>query len=151
MPKDLEAVIDVAAPPERVWAVVSDLKRMPEFSPQCVRMIPLGRTKEGTWTINFNRDGKKFWPTTARVVRYEPNREFAFRINENHTVWSYTIEPTETGTRLTERRDVSAGVTLFSRKLIDAMLGGEQPFEGLLERGMQETLGRIKAAAESGS
>ena len=69
LPKNLEVSIEIAASPERVWAVVSDLKRMPEFSPQCVRMLPLGTPKTGTWTININRDGKKFWPTTARIVR----------------------------------------------------------------------------------
>ncbi|MEU2172602.1 SRPBCC family protein [Nocardia sp. NPDC019219] len=150
MPKNLEASIDISAPPERVWAVVSDLRRMPEFSPQCVRMVALGSLKAGTWTLNLNRDGKKFWPTTARIVRFEPNRAFAFRVNENRTVWSYTLEPTESGTRLIERRDVPNGTTWFSRRAIDAALGGELPFEEALVRGMNETLGNIKTAVEAG-
>ncbi|MGY1945040.1 SRPBCC family protein [Nocardia asiatica] len=151
MPKNLEATIDIAAPPQRVWAVVADLKRMPEFSPQCVRMTALGALKAGTWTINFNRDGKKYWPTTGRIVRVEPNRAFAFRINENRTVWSYTLEPTESGTRLIERRDVPNGTSWFSRKAIDAVLGGEASFEEALVRGMNETLGKIKKAVEAGA
>ncbi|WP_327110578.1 SRPBCC family protein [Nocardia sp. NBC_01730] len=149
MPKNLEATIDISAPPERVWAVVSDLERMPEFSPQCVRMVALGAPKAGTWTINLNRDGKKYWPTTARIVRYEPNQAFAFRINENRSIWSYTLEPTETGTRLIERRDVPNGTTWFSRRAINAALGGEHPFEEALVRGMNETLGKIKNAVEA--
>ncbi|MEU0501449.1 SRPBCC family protein [Nocardia sp. NPDC004278] len=149
MPKNIEAAIDIAAPPERVWAVVSDLKRMPEFSPQCVRMVALGTPKAGTWTINLNTDGKKYWPTTARIVRYEPNQAFAFRINENYSIWSYTLEPTATGTRLIERRDVPNGTSWFSRRAIDAALGGEAPFEELLERGMRETLDKIKTVVEA--
>ncbi|WP_227997347.1 SRPBCC family protein [Nocardia australiensis] len=149
MPKTLEVAIDISAPPEQVWAVISDLKRMSEFSPQCVRMQPIGTPKAGTWTINVNRDGKKYWPTTSRIVRYEPNQAFAFRINENRSVWSYTLEPTETGTRLTERRDVPNGTTWISRKGIDAALGGEQLFEELLVRGMNETLGKVKTAVEA--
>ncbi|MGQ4597030.1 SRPBCC family protein [Nocardia sp. R6R-6] len=148
MPNNLEVTIDISAPPEQVWAVVSDLKRMPEFSPQCVRMVPLGSPKAGTWTVNFNHDGKKYWPTTARIVRYEPNQAFAFRINENRSVWSYTLEPTETGTRLIERRDVPNGTSWISRKAIDAALGGELPFEQALLRGMNETLAKIKIAVE---
>ncbi|UAK33592.1 SRPBCC family protein [Nocardia asteroides] len=151
MPKNLEASIDIAAPPERVWAVVADLKRMPEFSPQCVRMVALGRPAAGTWTINLNRDGKKFWPTTARIVRFEPNQAWAFKVNENRTVWSYTLEPTESGTRLIERRDVPNGTTWFSRKGIDVALGGEASFEEDLVRGMNETLGKIKKAVETGA
>lgn len=149
MPKDLEASITVAAAPEQVWKVVSDLARMPEFSPQCVRMQPLGKVRTGTWTINFNRDGAKFWPTTSRIVRYEPNRAIAFRVNENRSVWSYTLEPTaDGGTVITQRRDLPNGISWFSRKLTDLALGGEQPFEQTLVRGMHETLNKIKIAVE---
>ncbi|MFJ1459503.1 SRPBCC family protein [Nocardia wallacei] len=148
MPNTLEATVDISAPPERVWAVVSDLKRMPEFSPNTVRMVSLGALRTGAWTVNLNRDGRKYYPTTSRIVRLEPNRAFAFRMNENGTVWSYTLEPTESGTRLIERRDVPNGVRKPVRVLIDAFLGGEQQFEENLVRGMNETLGKIKAAAE---
>ncbi|MEV6556372.1 SRPBCC family protein [Nocardia sp. NPDC051756] len=149
MPKNLEATIDIAAPPDKVWAVVSNLKRMPEFSPQCVRMVPLGTPKAGTWVLNLNTDGKKYWPTTARIVRFEPNQAFAFKINENRSIWSYTLEATETGTRLVERRDVPNGTSWFSRKSIDAALGGEAPFEEALIRGMHETLDKIKTVVEA--
>ncbi|WP_431971225.1 SRPBCC family protein [Nocardia sp. bgisy134] len=149
MPNHLEATVDIAASPERVWQIVSDLARMPEFSPMTVRMVPLGTPKAGTWTVNWNKDGWKRWPTTSRIVRFEPNQAFAFRMNENHTVWSYTLEPTATGTRLVERRDVSNGVTWVIRKAIDAVLGGEQAFEANLVRGMNETLAKVKAVAEA--
>lgn len=149
MPKNLETSIDIAASPERVWAVVSDPRRMPEFSPQCVRMITVGRPRAGTWTVNLNRDGWKFWPTTARIVRYEPNHALAFRVNQNRSVWSYTLEPIETGTRLIERRDMPNGTTVFSRKAIDLALGGETAFEETLLRGMDETLAKIKTAVEA--
>ncbi|MBB5914249.1 uncharacterized protein YndB with AHSA1/START domain [Nocardia transvalensis] len=148
MPNTLEATVEIAAPPERVWAVVSDLKRMPEFSPNTVRMVALGTPRSGAWTVNLNRDGRKYYPTTSRIVRFEPNQAFAFRMNENGTVWSYTLEPTDSGTRLTERRDVPNGVRKPVRVLIDAFLGGEEQFESNLVRGMNETLGKIKAAAE---
>ncbi|MBF6426448.1 SRPBCC family protein [Nocardia cyriacigeorgica] len=151
MPNTLEATIDIAAPPEKVWAVISDLKRMPEFSPQCVKMVPLGMPKAGTWTLNFNKDGFKRWPTSSRIVRYEPNQAFAFRMNENRTVWSYTLEPTATGTRLIERRDVPNGVTWIVRKAIDGVLGGEEAFEAALVQGMNETLAKIKTTVETGA
>ncbi len=147
MPNILEATIEIDASPERVWAVVSDLGRMPEFSPHTVRMVPLGTPRTGTWTVNLNFD-KYYYPTTSRIVRFEPNRAFAFRMNENGTVWSYTLEPTESGTRLTERRDIPRGVRKPVRVMINAFLGGEQAFETNLVDGMNETLGKIKTAAE---
>ncbi|MEV6770463.1 SRPBCC family protein [Nocardia sp. NPDC051030] len=149
MPKELEATIDIKAAPEQVWNIVSDLKRMPEFSPQCVRMQPLGRrVHTGTWTVNLNRDGSKFWPTTSRVVRFEPNRAIAFRMNESRVIWSFTLEPTEGGTRVIQRRDIPHGVSAFSRKAISAGFGPEEGFEDSLVAGMNETLGKIKAVVE---
>ncbi|MBU3066028.1 SRPBCC family protein [Nocardia sp. NEAU-G5] len=147
MPNPLTATIEIAAPPERVWAVLSDLKRMPEFSPNTVRMIPLGTPRAGTWTVNLNHDGY-YYPTTSRITRFEPNRAFAFRMNENGTVWSFTLEPTESGTKLVERRDIPHGVRKPVRMMIDAFLGGEQQFETNLTDGMHATLEKIKAAAE---
>ncbi|MEU0542362.1 SRPBCC family protein [Nocardia sp. NPDC005978] len=148
MPNKLEATIDIAATPEQVWSVISDLKRMPEFSPQCIRMQPLGKVKTGTWTVNLNKDGAKVWPTTSRIVRFEPNRALAFRMTENRTIWSYTLEPTAEGTRVTQRRDVPNGVTWIVRKVIDTTLGGEASFEAALVSGMNETLGKIKKSVE---
>ncbi len=149
MPQPLEATIDIAAPPERVWAVLSDLKRMPEFSPNTLRVIPLGKPRVGVWTINLNRDGGKYYPTTSRIVRFEPGQALAFRMIENNTIWSYTLEPTPTGTRVVERRDIPNGVRKPVRMLIDAVLGGEQVFEQNLIDGMNATLTKIKAAAEA--
>jgi uncharacterized protein YndB with AHSA1/START domain len=149
LPHTLEATVDISAPPERVWALVSDPKRMPEFSSTTKRMIPLGTPGAGTWTINLNRaEGKYTYPTTSRIVRFEPNRVFAFRMNENGTVWSFTLEPIGTGTRLIERRDVPKGVRKPVRVMIDRFLGGEEQFEAALLRGMNETLEKIKTAAE---
>ena len=95
MSTSLSASIDVQAPPAAVWAVVSDLKRMGEWSPQCKKMTVLGgEPKLGTRTINLNKRGPLVWPTTAKVVRFEPERRLAFRVTENHTIWSYELEPT---------------------------------------------------------
>jgi len=149
VPKNLEASIDIAAAPDRVWAVLADPRRMPEFSPQCVRMIPIGKPKAGVITVNLNRDGWKFWPTTSRILRYEKNSALAFRVSQNRTVWTYTLEATADGTRLTERRDVPNGTTWVSQTLINAVLGGEEAFEESLVRGMNESLGQIKKAVEA--
>ena len=66
MSKTLEATIEITASPEQVWRVVSDLKRMGEWSPQCRRMIVRGGpVSAGTTTININKKGLLVWPTTS--------------------------------------------------------------------------------------
>lgn len=150
MSKTLEATIDVAAPPHRVWSVVSDLKRMGERSPQCRKMIVRGGpVGVGTTTVNVNRKGLLVWPTTAKVLTFEPDRELRFRVNENGTVWSFTLEPTETGTRLVQRREAPAGTSALSRTLIRYVLGGSDKFDDDMVVGMNTTLARIKNEAEA--
>ena len=146
----IEDSIDVTASPEAVWSVISDLKRMGEWSPQCKKMVVFGgEVKQGARTLNVNRRGPLFWPTTAKVVAFEPNREIAFRIAENRTVWSYRIEPTETGSRVTESRTAAGGTTTtVSAFLVDKVFGGNDSFEDELRAGIRETLGKVKRAAE---
>lgn len=145
----LEESIDINATPEQVWAVVSDLKRMGEWSPQCKKMIIRGGTVGlGTKTININRRGPLVWPTTSKVVRFAENQEIGFRVAENHTVWSFTLTPTDSGVTVTERREVPGSTTTLSRVLVDKIFGGADNFEAELKLGMAETLGKIKRTAE---
>lgn len=150
--EEISASVDIRATPEQVWALVGDPTRMPEWSPQCRRMIVLGRgpVGVGTRTVNLNRRGPLWWPTRAKIVRYDPPRALAFAIAENRTVWSYELEPTAEGTRLTESRRTPHGVSAVSNLLTRTVLGGTERFEAELEEGIGQTLDRIKAAVEGG-
>ena len=145
----LQAQIDINAPVSKVWALVSDLSRMPQWSPQCRLMKAFGPVRQGARTINVNRRNRMFWPTTSVVTEVIPEKKLAFRVNQNNTIWSYELEPTDIGTRLVETRHAENGTTAFSNMSINALLGGVPSFERELVDGMNATLSRIKAAAES--
>jgi uncharacterized protein YndB with AHSA1/START domain len=145
----LQAQIDINAPVGTVWALVSDLSRMPQWSPQCRLMKTFGPLRQGTRTVNLNRRKFLFWPTTSRITEVVPEKKLAFRVNENGTIWSYELEPTDTGTRLTETRHAENGVKAVSSMTVNALMGGEPSFERELVEGMNQSLARIKAAAES--
>lgn len=144
----LEASTEIKATPEKVWAVVSDLKRMGEWSPQCRKVVVRGGgpVTLGTKTVNVNKRGLLVWPTTAKVVRFVENEEIAYRITENGSIWSFTITPTETGVTLTERREAPNNTKKVSQVLINVAMGGEKPFDAELVDGMNQTLGKIKAS-----
>jgi uncharacterized protein YndB with AHSA1/START domain len=144
----LHAQIDIDAPVAKVWSLVSDLNRMPEWSPQCRVMKPLGPLRPGTRTVNVNRRGLLMWPTTCTVTDVVPEKRVAFRVNTNNTVWSYELEPTATGTLLTETRNAENGVKKASTMAVNALFGGVPSFERELVEGMNASLARIKAAAE---
>ncbi len=144
----LQAEIEINAPVSKVWGLVSDLSRMPEWSPQCRIMKVLGPIRPGTRTVNLNRRGLLFWPTTSVITEVVPERKIAFKIPANTTVWSYELEPTATGTKVIETRHAENGVTAVSSAMTKAALGGIEPFEKELVEGMNQSLARIKAAAE---
>ena len=153
MANDLHAETVIDAAPERVWAVVSDLKRMSEWSPQTRKMIIRGGPiREGSTTININQAGWRVWPTTAKVTTFEPGRKLAWKVRENHTVWSYELQPLDDGsrTRVIERREAPGGTTQLSQNLIDRFFGGEQKFETQLVSDMNDTLAKIKRTVERG-
>lgn len=145
----LEETIHVDAAPQSVWTLVGDPANYPRWSPMTARTIVRGRPlSKGSRLLNLNRKGVLVWPTRAEVTAYEPGRHIAFRVRENWTTWSYTVEPDGDGSRLTLRREAGEGVSGLSRTLQDRVLGGSDRFTADLRSGIHESLVRIKAEAE---
>ncbi|MEX0429600.1 SRPBCC family protein [Nocardioides sp. DS6] len=149
-PNELTATVTIAAPPAQVWAMVTDVARMSSWSPQVVKTVVLGGpVRLGTRFVNINHQGWKHWPTNAKVVRFTPHSDFAFRIVENHTVWSFQLEATaDGGTAVTHRRETPNGISLLSRSLTKLAFGGQEAFAEEMVEGMRQTLARLKADAE---
>ncbi len=103
----------------------------------------------GSTTININRKGLLVWPTTSKILTFEPGRELRFRVNENRTIWSFVLEPTETGTRVVQRREAPTGTSKVSKTLINLAMGGTDSFDDEMVVGMNATLARVKNAVET--
>jgi uncharacterized protein YndB with AHSA1/START domain len=148
---ELQDSIDIAATPAQVWAMVSDVRRMPEWSPQ-VRSTRLRAGFDepalGAQFTNRNGEGDLVWTTHAEIIRFEPETEIAFRVEENWLIWSFLIEPAAAGTRLTQRRQAPDGVSQLSLELTNGFMGGVETFTDTMRAGMRQTLERIKVAAE---
>lgn len=144
----LQAQVEIDAPAAKVWALISDFRRMPEWSPQCRWMKPFGPLRPGTRTLNLNRRNRLFWTTTCTVVEVVPEKKLAFRVNTNRTIWSYELEPSGQGTRVIESRHAENGVSAFSNISVKTLFGGTSNFERELVEGMNASLAKIKAAAE---
>lgn len=145
----LEQSIDIDAPPAKVWSIVSDPVAIARFSPQVLKtFVRGGRVGKGTRALNINHKGLLVWPTRSKVIEFEPERRFAFRVKDNMSIWSFTLEPTEHGTRVIHRRETPQGTTAISDTLVDKFMGGQQDFTSLLHSGMGATLRGIKAEAE---
>jgi uncharacterized protein YndB with AHSA1/START domain len=145
----LQAQIDIKAPVSKVWSLVSDFRRMPEWSPQCRLMRQLGPLRNGTRTINFNRRNRLYWPTTCTVLEVIPDQKLAFRVNTNNTIWSYELQPIPEGTRVIESRHAENGTKPVTSMAVNTLFGGTANFERELVDGMNASLAKIKAAAEN--
>src|SRR5512139_3417980 len=149
-PLPISAFVEVAASPESVWEVISDVRRMSEWSPECRKIVVIGSPKQGVGTtfLGLNRRGWAMWPTTSKVVRYEPGKAVAWKTRESGATWSYEITPTPSGTRLTGQRELPS----FSAatKLMAPLIGGAGGHDEELAAGIRTTLERIKATVERG-
>ncbi|HET7532573.1 MAG TPA: SRPBCC family protein [Nocardioidaceae bacterium] len=149
-PLPISASVELAAPPETVWELVSDVSRMSDWSPECRKIVVLGSPKQGVGTkfIGLNRRGWAVWPTTSKVVRFEPGKAVAWRTRESGATWSYEIAPTASGTSLTGRRELPSYT--IGTKLMAPIIGGAGGHDQELAEGIRTTLERIKAAVEKG-
>jgi len=111
MTKRIEVSREIGAPPELVYAALSDVTRIGEWSPECHACEwhegfdgpVIGATFDG-----HNRHGDHEWTTQGKVIEADPGRAFAFECSmmEFHfSTWGYRIEETESGCRVTEWTD----------------------------------------------
>lgn len=142
-----EARAQVKAPPDRVWAMVADVTRMGEWSPENVGGEWLdGATGPvvGARFKGHNKQGPAKWSTVATVTAAEPGREFAFSVAPTGVTWRYQFLPSADGTEVVESYQLPPGPMHRLLSDILGLLGRRKQMEG----GMQQTLERLKAAAE---
>jgi hypothetical protein len=122
---------------------------MPEWSPELRRVVVLGsrQPRVGLTMLGINRRGWAVWPTTSTVVRFEPGQAVAWKTRESGATWTYELEPSGAGTRLTARRKLRAYTV--GTKLMAPVIGGAEGHDRELADGLRSTLERIKAAVES--
>jgi len=152
MSAHLQVTTEIAAPAEQVWAMVADLTRMQEWSPENDSVVwRKGATSAvpGATFAGTNSQGGKSWKTVGTVVEAEPGRVLSFRITAvgmKVALWTYRFEPTATGCLVTEEWD-------DERNALVKALG--KPVSGVADRathnreGMERTLANLKAAAEA--
>ncbi len=146
--------VDIAAPADRVWEIVSDLPGMGSLSPESTGGVwadgagpALDAVFRGT-----NAQGSRTWSTRSRVVRCEPGREFAFEVSSVGlpvAQWSYELAATpDGGCRVTETWQDRRGRLVG---LAGRLMTGVQDREAFTANSIETTLARVKAKAETTS
>ncbi len=141
----------VAAPPEVLYDLVSDVSRMGEWSPEtasCRWVDGAGSPAVGARFVGSNRRGPLLWSTSCRVTVADRGREFAFAVTFAGlpiSEWRYTFTADGDGCQVVEtwqdRR--TAAVRLTSVPVM-----GIADRAAHNRRGMVATLDALARAAE---
>jgi hypothetical protein len=144
------ATTTINRPAAEVFAVVADVTRMGEWSPECTtcRWVapatgPLGATFEGDNVASLGPISLKKWTTTSEVTAFEQDRVFEF-FAEGITTWRYELAEAD-------------GVTTLTESFSHEPFTGTQGFlyntvmrrTTAMHKGMQQTLAKMKAAIEA--
>jgi len=152
MADEVTVTTEIHAPPEAVWAMVADLPRMHEWSPENDGVAwRRGGTAgvPGAVFVGTNSHGARSWRTTGTVVEAEPGKVLSFRVSAvgmKVALWTYRFEQDGEGCRVIE-------TWTDERNALVKAVG--RPLSGVADRathnraGMEQTLASLKAAAES--
>jgi uncharacterized protein YndB with AHSA1/START domain len=142
--------IDIAAPPEKVWGLVTDITQMGRWSPECYRCEWLdGATGPavGATFKGWNKRGLLRWTTVSTVTTADEPTRFQFDVDGSGMRWAYQLDATPEGTTVTETREEVAGKPRYVLVAYKLRLLGKDP-DAIVLAGMEQTLERLKAAAE---
>ena len=143
------ASVHIDASPDVVFALLIDLDRLPQLSPENQRCEFLGDSttiEVGATFRGHNKAGDYEWHADCVVTELEPGRRFAYDVPpkfEHATNWAYTIEPDGDGCVVTE----SFHAPLL--ELPDIYPGKIEGRRDNLERACQTTMANLKAAIEN--
>jgi uncharacterized protein YndB with AHSA1/START domain len=150
-----EVSVRIDAAPARVWELIGDPTRMGEWSPECNRVTwsgGEGSPRVGAKFKGHNRLGWRRWTTTGTIVAFDPEREIGWDVDFAGIPiarWDYRIVAVAGGNSCTvvegfrDRRGRAFQV-------LGPVARGVRDYEAHNRAGMEQTLARVKAAAERG-
>ena len=147
-----EASIEIAASARSLYAMVSDISRMGEWSPEAVggRWASEATGAVGDWFIGQNQTSAREWERECQVAAADPERDFTFvtgGLEKSWTWWSYEFEPmSDVSTTVTERWWVINKSPVMEAATPEQFAGRAAYTLQMIET----TLAALKAAAEAG-
>lgn len=150
---DVRVSTTIAAPADRLYAMVSDVTRMGEWSPETAEGVWRGGAtgpEVGARFSGRNRIGWRRWSTSCRVVEADPGRAFAFDVTSGPlkvSRWAYRFEPAGDGaTTVTEEWTDQRGRTIV---LLGGLVTGVSDRKAHNRESMVQTLAALKGHAEA--
>jgi hypothetical protein len=147
-PQSGSTSIDINATPNVVWSLISDVTRMADWSPECIRaewVDGANTPRVGAEFHGYNRLGTVEWDMRCVITECDPVRCFAFSVppeSPHSTLWRFELTPIGSGTRVTESFDAP----IIN---VEGSVGNYPERCDMLIEGARTTLQNIKTTAES--
>jgi uncharacterized protein YndB with AHSA1/START domain len=151
MTPDIEVSREISASASDVFAALTDICRMGEWSPETFAAEwndGFDKPAVGAVFTGHNRNGDKEWGTEATIVELVADERFFFDCSSRGFVfskWGYAIETTDSGCRVTEYSQDLRPEEFKSRS---AAISGVEDRLAHNRAGMEVTLARLAAAVE---
>ena len=150
--------IDIAASPERIWDLISDINMPAQFSDefQGADWVDGDGPRAGASFTGRNERPGRAWETTSFVVVYDQPQAFGWNVNDaDHpsAQWRFELEPVGENTRLRFRMIIGPGVSGTARAMEESPDQALQILAGRQEQhrsNMDLTVRGIKRLAEKG-
>lgn len=147
-----QSSIDIAAPPELVYRIVTDVENTPDWAEETSRCTWVGGASEAAVGAKFrgvNKHNGRKWAMGCTVTEADAGKRFAFKVSllgVPTALWRYDIEPADGGCRITEstRRVAPNGPTILVNKFYLGIPNRDQHNQRNIERSLQ----RLKEFAE---
>lgn len=144
--------IHIEATPAAVFAAVSDIARMGEWSPVCkeCRWDEGDGPRVGAFFTGRNVTPERTWETRCEVVTAETNRSFGWSVEGGAVFWTYDFAEVDGGTNLTETWHFPvAGQELFQKLHGDEAAAEIESRRKAAHEGIPATLAAVKRALKA--
>lgn len=152
--RNVEVTRAIDATPELLYAMVSDVTRMGDWSPESRGAEWRGGATGAVVGAKFrgkNQRGFRRWSTTCTVTAADPGKSFIFDVHFGPirvATWGYSFEPEGEGCRVTERWSDHRS-KFFA--VLSGVATGVQDRAAHNRSGMEATLEAIAACAATHS
>ena len=153
----VESEIFVQAPPERVWALVTDIVMMGQWSPEYRGgkwLDDASGPEVGAKFIGINKRHERQWESVSTVVEVEPGQSFAWAVGDPSNAaatWRFDLIPEGDGTRVRQYARLGPGPSGLTHRIAEIPEKEEQIVAARVDehrRNMELTLRGLKTAVE---
>ena len=147
-----QASVQVAVPPDQLYAMVADVTRIPEWSPETVKTEwkeGSSRAEPGAHFVGRNKFGRIQWSMPCVIESAEPGRELTWSTlyrGRKITRWTYRFEPRDGGTEVTESYSESGRIPQPFHAIYGLMFRRHDKW---MPENIKRSLERLKEVAES--